>query len=148
MGQIKTPIFSDSRPYYCDPVAASVTGTLVETTLKSYPFPGRPCNTQGSIRLKSIFTAAAGSTLRCKLGGVTLYTATAPASWDLIIAFNSSYAAEIIYNASASSASGGVKATAAVDCTVPVTLDITAQLALVGDTVSLFNSVILVNAYP
>lgn len=128
-------------------VPASVTGTLIETTLATIQIPSGAVGPNGMIRLTplSSWTNSANSkTINTYLGGVQfgarIQTTSAGEQFCTLIRCRNSQASQVSLGKTAGSAfqsTGSTATTGAVDMTQAQTLTITGTLANTGETITL-----------
>jgi hypothetical protein len=129
-------------------VAASITGTLTETTLVTCTIPANAIGPNGQVEIATLWSStnsANTKTLRVKFGGTAYYaspvTATLSANAVTRIANRNATNSQIGFQAIATAGigNGGANAntTSAVDTTAAVNIDFTGQLTNTGETITL-----------
>lgn len=126
-------------------VASSVTGTTAETTLASIVIPGGMLGLNGAIRVVSAFSytnSANTKSLRIKLGGVTASstgpTTSASVQGYAMIRNRGAENSQVSFtNFLGSAVSSAAVTTLSADTSVNQALTITAQLADIGETITL-----------
>lgn len=126
-------------------VAASVTGTLVETTLASIIVPGGMMGPNGSLRIKtksSYTNSANNKTFKISFGGTSVISVVRTTAntdyWLFTIDNRGNAASQLAANSSIPvGASGSVFGLLAIDTTVDALLTITGTLANTGETITL-----------
>ncbi|MEG3144209.1 hypothetical protein U1839_06040 [Sphingomonas sp. RT2P30] len=129
-------------------VAASVTGTVIETTLVTCTIPANAIGPNGQVEIMTLWSttnSANTKTLRVKFGGTAYYnspvTATLSANAVTRIANRNATNSQVGFQAIATAGvgNGGANAntTSAVDTTASVNIDFTGQLTNTGETITL-----------
>lgn len=128
-------------------IAASVTGTLVETVLATINIPGGIMGANGAIRVIPIWSypsSANNKTLRVKFGATAFYdvvvTANVSAQALIVIRNRNSQASQVGFAPQSGTGVGGSTSpivTAALDTSVDQYITITGQLALAGENITL-----------
>lgn len=128
--------------------AASVTGTLTETTLGNFTLPAGALATGGQlyvVQLWSHTNSAFNKTLRAKLGGTNflLSVQTTNLSFQrLTPIYARGRTSQVFYGSASSTTTGfgsstGAVSTAAINLDADVAVILTGQLADIGDTITL-----------
>lgn len=132
-------------------IAASVTGTLTETTLATVTLPAGAMGANGAIRVTSVWATPGGSanakTVRTRLGGISgaqvmaigVTTSLSVSESTRLIQNRNSASSQVTRN-SGSPGSGGSSAaptTSAINTAVAADLVFTGQLANTGETITL-----------
>lgn len=131
-------------------VPAAVTGTVAETSLRSIVIPGGSLGPNGSLRIYAVYSmtpSVNAKTLRCKLGGLEIYSAYQVTSATVgslnkqrVVQNRGAQNAQITYpgwNELGVNGGGNPNLTGAIDTSVDQVLDFTGQLALGTETLTL-----------
>lgn len=131
--------------FYLNTTPASVTGTLVDTTLASVVIPGGTIKAGGILRIFALFSytnSANTKTLNIKFGGTTFRaTPVTTTASDHLYSFitsitNTSQVASVNTGTIGLGATPSAHQTGAVDITADQTLAFTAQLTNTGETIT------------
>lgn len=133
--------------YFSNGAAASVTGTLVETTLATFIIPGGAMGPNGVLVIDSLWSytnSANAKTLKITFGGTAFWnigpTTTSGNRKMLFIYNRNSQSSQIGYRSAGTGSTGGNTGngtTAAIDSSANVTVNLTGTLANTGETIQL-----------
>lgn len=125
-------------------VAVSHTGDLTETTLATVTIPGGSMGPNGSLFVETLFgkTGTTAASIRIKLNGTAVRAQStggdASANTAVRVWNRNSQSSQISFNTAAVyTTSGSTTNATAIDTSADVTLTITAQLGLAGDSITL-----------